>query len=369
MLLLFFYKLIKGIEMTSITTIKYLSYNVGTVWNDYKNMVKGSPDEQAFKQEVGIPKDQAIDSSLENAETKTKIFNLQQKTERAVAEKIKQYDVISFQEIKSLKRAVVKDLSQEFNFYHLPSDPNSKSSCDTAIAIRKTLCADANNISLNSLSYEVGGKDKRPGHMGQDIAAITAPIKVANKTAMVAFASMHTWGFKLYSPDQKERAYEKDDISGKCCADAYAFEATALMHQHQPDFAVIGADMNNNRENYPRTFEQIEKNRFQVWEPDQETNVNNHPTEKDYRLRKIDFIFTSKNSTLQKIVQSIISIFKSTLVFHTTEAKVVEGFDFNMTDNCSDHKPITMTITIQKVPSKLSQMAKKFSLSRLAFTL
>jgi hypothetical protein len=121
----------------------------------------------------------------------------------------------------------------------------------------------------------------------------------------------------------------------------------------QADCKIIGGDTNNNLDNYREVFDEINKKDFTILESNEETNVNRF---KLYKLRKIDYLFSSISAKFAKNWRTmIVSLFVSRTMIQVGKAEVLKGFDFTMDDNCSDHKPIRTIVQIQQT-SKIKQI-------------
>lgn len=361
--------------------IRIGTFNIGAGWADYENMVAGNEDEKKKLKEK-------IDSFNPKWDTYQTIKDqLQDKIEEVVAQKLaNNFDIISLQEIKKLDRKFVKTLEEKgFSIYcqdnvletnnpelaQLLKNQFSHSGpswlsfgnkkvepqIDTAIAVRTSLFEKVQNLSIKSESYP---DEEIP--YGQEIAAVVAKIKDTNID--LAIASMHSWGFPLYPKevDKSDKSlYNKYDYENMSYATTYMAEAIKTVKEQNATISLIAGDLNNNPDNYDKPFKLIEKNGFDILEPDQETNVNRF--DEDYKFRKIDFIFTpNKNfhSLLWRIWNSIVSFFFSTTIVSFEKAKVLDDFDFTMEKNCSDHKPVGTVIHIETKESTLKRMMKCF---------
>ncbi len=337
------------------TEIRFASFNCGSGWADYKGMVSASEAEsKALQQELG-----PMNSPEEfSAATKKRMEQI----ETIVADKLADsQDVICLQELKDPNRPFVKKLEEKgFHIFRLEqNDPQAdKSNLENVVAIRRKLFDEgviksADNISIPSESHPIRG---RPSY-GQQIAATIVRLKSG---VTLSFTSLYNWGFPLYPQDLPEEMKQRfeDDTAAMEYGLTYTEEAVENVKKHHVDFAVISGDINNNPENDERPFKYLEASRFKVHEPDQPTNINAADLNR-YNERKIDFIFTSVQPSqpwYKKIGSAFRSIFFSSVSIEITEPKVLEGYDFTRNTNCSDHKPLGMTIKVIETTPKSQRL-------------
>jgi exonuclease III len=338
------------------------TFNIGGGYGDYINMLIPRDGElrqiqkeyQAFaQQEVNERTDLSRDD-VRRIEWNAKL-KVMEDIEKRVAEHLAQeLDVIHLQEVKTLKRRFVTALeAQGFKIYHLERG-KKKATFSTAVALKSSLFEDCvQNISVASQSDK--GSDR---HIyGQEVAAVIAKIK--NSCVKLAFASLHSWGFTLYSPDSTEhKIYSQNDRDQMKWGVEYTREAIQNFNHHSFDHGLMGGDMNNNPQNSREQFDLLAESGYNIWEPNEPTNINPSDVYKD---RKIDFIFSRNLSFLQRIWRTVSSIFFSQIEAQISNARVLPGFDFTRTGNCSDHKPFAVTLTLRTVPSKISCLWLKLS--------
>ncbi len=334
--------------------IKFVTFNIGQGWGDYTSMLKNNEQElkkinvklneeiELINKEKGLDAHTGSSEILAQAEEK-----LIARIEIAVAERLAgQADVIALQEVADLKRPLIKKL-EELGF-EIHTYKGTIPRFSTAIAIRKEQFEEnSENRSIVSQS----DKNDRSIY-GQEITAIVA--KVKNSAIRIAFSSLHSWGFQLYGPHQK-RDYQKRDIEQIKAGIRYSEEAFDNLKDKV--FTVIAGDMNNNPQNQPVQFQHIEKRGFEILEPNEDTNINGYDPE--YKDRKIDFIFIPKKTVMQCLNAKVQKFFVGQTILTATPAKVLEGFDFTVEGNCSDHKPVRTTLNVTHQASVISQLYQK----------
>lgn len=333
-------------------TIRFATFNIGIGWQDYNSMVANFPDQknllkQKFdtqfsqhlgdrkKEDVTFQEFQDIQISVHNDLIKT----IEESTAKRLA---KECDVIALQEVCNLDRPFIQMLQSEGFEIHNSTFRNANNMFSTAIAIRKELFYNVENISIKSSA------NNNQGILGQEIAAVA--VKIKNTKLQIAFSSLHSWGFQLYAPHIKrgERMYNHQDNINILNALKYIKEAKGVLKMPRIFGSFIAGDMNNNPENQPKPFDRMRK-KYDLLTPDQPTNINGVDTTSDYPLRKIDFIFAPKSSSslIYKIWAYVTTVFICRKPFITvSSAKVLPGFDFACETNCSDHKPVITTIHI-----------------------
>jgi endonuclease/exonuclease/phosphatase family metal-dependent hydrolase len=129
------------------------------------------------------------------------------------------------------------------------------------------------------------------------------------------------------------------------------------MKSKTTDGVVIGGDMNNNPDNFKDGFTIFENAGYKILDPKVPTNANHIDQKCGYPLRTIDFIFSST----KPLLASIWSLFFGAFTVTASEAKVLEGFDFTIDSNCSDHLPVVSTITITKEESMITRLLRALS--------
>ncbi len=335
--------------------IRFGTFNVGQGFSDYSTMLSNDDEqykrfERRVKNAVAETEKDHTEEQLKDPERRKVIkefahFKIMHKIETSVAEKLSnQCDVIALQEVVRVSRTFIKTLEEKgFKIYHY--EKGSKFS--NAVALRESLFEpQVTNVSIPSKS----GKDGPI--LGQEIAAVIAKIK--NLNLEMTFSSIHSWGFQLYHPDQTDRQYGKRDLDQIKYGETYIKEAFNNLKRRS--IKVIAGDMNNNPQNQPGQFDFIKSQGFEVLEPNDITNINGY--DPNYQKRKIDFIFVAKPSAVQRVCSAVASLFVSRASVKYSPATVLEGFDFTLDSNCSDHKPVVTTITIDSLPSTISRIYK-----------
>lgn len=309
----------------------------------YQAEVDGQLKQSFTSEELENPGDRLEDMRAVQRQAEQTIID---RIEISVAERLAdQCDVIALQEMMNDDRAFIRTLKEKgFLIYSRTIERNNPSA---AVALRANMFVNGDNCSISS-------KSGKAGVYGQEIAAVTATHKDSN--VKLTFSSLHSWGFQLYNPDQ---AYDQEiqDVKNNDpnVRKGVAYTKEAFNNLPNRSLSMLAGDMNNNPQNQPEQFKFIERQGFEVLEPDQITNVNRGDL--DYIERKIDFIFVPKKSLFQRVCSFVSSFFASTVSLTHSSAKVLEGFDYTFEGNCSDHKPLATTITVTVIPSKISRFS------------
>jgi hypothetical protein len=339
--------------------IRFATFNVGQGQQDFTMML---PDEgkKQYREEINTslaanfseeqlnhPTNEQV-KEMNGVQAKA-VEEIMTKIERSVAVRLSdQCDVIALQEVGNHERPFIKTLEERgFVIYSCHQEKNTPS---TAIALRAEMFV--NNPENRSILSYSKGNTKEMGIYGQEIASVKALHKESN--VELTFSSLHSWGFQLYNPNlarENEKQITSNDPNVK---KGINYTKEAFNNLPKRTYSVLAGDMNNNLENQPEQFNFINKQGFEILEPDQITNINRGDLE--YQERKIDFIFVPKKPSLFKRIFSFAAsfVFSKTVLAHTP-AKVLEGFDYTYQGNCSDHKPFATTLTITKVPSKIAR--------------
>lgn len=342
--------------------INVATFNLGCGYNDYSNMLSNSPAQNKLLEET--EKDIENDATLYSRQIrdyglpndsyiKGRKDGLMYNIEKTVAERLaKKCDVICLQEVGNMSRTFIKTLERKgFKIYCVnPADEYFS----TAVALRTDAFEKPVNFSIRSQS-NIYNK-KKP--YGQEIAGVTAKIK--NSNLSMAFSSLHSPGFQLFSKTQQKK-YSNDDLQNIEWCVKYTREAIDNIKKIKSDFDVIAGDFNNNPHNDEQQFKMLQEAGYERLESDAPTNINSRDA--GYRDRKIDFIFTPAKqiySLLARIWLVLTSFFISRTEFTVSKAKVLQDFDFTIEGNCSDHKPVVTTIKIS-TQSKIAQIRDFFS--------
>lgn len=343
--------------------IRFGTFNCGAGYNDYKMMASANPEESAKllkKINEANPQNEAQLFEI--------MSSIQDRIEGVVAEKLAgQLDVICLQELKNTQRVFYKTLlEQGFSFYRLEKVKGHEREIplENAVAIRNGFFEKVTNTSVASSSvdteYSTGDKisfEKRFFGYGRQIASVTATI-FGNLT--LSFTSIHSWGFQLYGKDQERPdPLPEDDVRRHEQALVYHREATKNAARQKANlFNVIAGDLNNSLGQYDGAFEHMVRAGYTTHKPDQPTNVNSG--ELEFKHRTIDYIFTGSSGFLTRVITKITSLFVSTPFVTYSKPQVLEGFDFTVETNCSDHKPVGMTINIQYKKSAIARLWERF---------
>lgn len=218
--------------------------------------------------------------------------------------------------------------------------------CDTAIAIKKEKFVSIQEVNLE-FPKELTEKFEP---YGQDATIITAQPKNTNVT--LAFGSVHSWGFQLYSPENTKKNLSKYDDGRLEKGKKYCNMIAEKLNQLSVDGRVFGGDINNNPENQKSQFDEIRKRGYSCLRIKEKTHVCYGDPE--YPEREIDFVF-HKRSWFDKILNVIVRLWKTTVEVVLDKTK--EPIKFN-SDNCSDHKPVIGLIEIK--PSYWSKVKTIF---------
>lgn len=334
--------------------IRFGTFNCGAGYGDYRSMVSADPKEaEKLLAKINEAKPTNEQESFDIQDS------LQETIEKVVAEKLaNQLDVICLQELKTEGRAFYQSLIERgFSIYRLEQIEGKQIPLENAVAIRNGVFEKVENRSIASQSFDLGGRGKaevsfkqRFGGYGKQIASVIATI-AGNMT--LSFTSMHSWGFQLYAEhESRPRRVPAEEVTRQKQSVAYHKEATENAAQQNASLmTVIAGDLNNAPDKYLEPFTHMENAGYTVHEPDEETNVN---YSEELKYRKIDYIFTSEkqasptqSSFFRRMLTKITSIFYvSAPILTYSTPKVLEGFDFTVETNCSDHKPVGMTINV-----------------------
>lgn len=276
-------------------------------------------------------------------EAERELYNeLQEKVAERLA---KSYDVISLQELKTLDRPFSQILLKTHKIHHILCKEGKQ--FDTAIAVRKDLFKKVKNHSTMSSSH--------PDEIcpyGQDISAVSCSWEINDDMDIkLMFTSMHNWGFQLYPKDYSKKDYSKNDLKQMEYGRTYVNNALAIQSKNS-DCTVMGGDMNNNTDNDYAPFETMENNGFKVHETFEATNLYHGDDETlNYGKREIDYVFTKEKNEIElsgfkKILNILFGVKNPTPVVTISSAKVLKGYDFTHKTNCSDHKPVGITINV-----------------------
>ncbi len=322
--------------------IRFGTYNVGSGFYDYTAMANGNDQEIAKLQ------------LIENIESKAKQDEVMKEIEEKMAEKLAgELDVIALQEVGRLTRPFAQKL-QEKGFTIQPAPTRAKDGYFSCAIAYKTKLGSIKDISILSMSSP---NERRV--YGQAIGALILKVESG---ARIAFASLHSWGFQLYPMDHKHKQYDEHDKEQQGYAVTYAQEAVNLLANQWVDGALIGGDMNNNPENYEKGFVPFSNAGYWTYRADGPTNVNYIDKTSGYGLRIIDFIFSNfKRSLLSRVVNAVYSLFFTTFevrAYGIGEAALIQGFDFNLDSNCSDHKPVAITLRIETHLALITRVKK-----------
>lgn len=319
-------------------TLTCATFNVGGGWRDYQYMVAADNYEMnKLKNKFGEVRSPEHLEELQNKQ--------QNKVESLAAGRFANFDVLLLQEVYDNGRQFIKSL-QDLGYKIFSLGANHS----TAIALKTESFED--DVAEH---HVVSQSNPQPIPYGQEIACVVA--KVKDTGIPIALTSMHSWGFQLYRENYKgKKRLTERDINQANYGIAYTKEAIANIDTLQRAYSIVGGDFNNNRHNDPRQFELFDEAGFEEKAPDFVTNVNVNDYE--YLHRTIDTIFGAPGpiSTLSRIWTAVKSIFVSTIQYKLSDAMVHPDFSFTVKGNCSDHMPVVTTLTIETVPSKLSQM-------------
>ena len=320
-----------------IESIRFGTFNVGS----------GSADNVALMKEIKKP-DSDLANKLKKASNITDYENIENEAQAAqeiiVADKVASlFDVICLQEVRDLNRPFMQELTEQgFTF--------TQATADTVIATRIPTIID---IGIKSKTNE---DDSRP--YGDDIAAINLTINRVN----VAVASMHSHGFQLYTKPKKDKepedvSYVRNDHEMMRRSAIYTEETVRVLKESNADVLLVGGDLNNNPRNYGKPFQILNEIGLKTLKPNQKTNINEF--DNNYRLRTIDFLFAGARkgsqtkvliapSRLTHLFHNFTSLFVDRVFVTVTPATVPEGFEYELGKNCSDHKPVITTITVER---------------------
>lgn len=347
------------------------TFNVGQGQNDYGMMLRGINGIQSFNEKLekackehfiqgpdGKPYTVAdLNAKPDRSKHETlKLLDaieglkerMMNEVEFAVANRLADsLDVICLQEVMKMNRVFVHALKDRGFTIIQGRQVAEGEKFSTAIAYRTELFERVDNISIATLGQNE--PNKRPKIYGQEIAAVVATLK--DRITTLSVASLHSWGFQLYPPNEKVPNIDTaDDVASKAKADAYVIQAIQLMQRQKTNFSVIVGDMNNNPENYAPTFGQIEASGYTVLRSGAPTNIN--PTQDDYKEREIDFIFFKHNPPKFHYLKRLCLLVKS--IFFKTKDKMAQvyaptplkDFSFTYKGTCSDHLPVQFSINL-----------------------
>ncbi len=324
--------------------IQFGTYNIGNGFGDLSSMAKHDPAQ--LKALNGIP-DIATSTTVQDAHM--------QKIEQKVAGQLAGLDVIALQEVVNINRPFIQKLKESgFTIVTAPTR-HQNGIIDCAIAYKADCFEQVKDLSKLSDSHA----DDRSLY-GQTMGALILRV---NSGAQLAFASLHSWGFQLYPKDHPLKEYSENDQNQSGYALTYARETIDLLNSVAVDGRIIGGDMNNNPDNFVDGFSVFENFGYETKDPGEATNVNYIDKETyNYGSRTIDYIFCAfQKSFLSKIWNVFYSILYPTFEVTASEAKVMDGFDFTIETNCSDHKPVAVTITINTHEALVTRFWKLFS--------
>ncbi len=346
-------------------TVRIGTFNIGSGYGDYTTMLQNFP---AEFQQLGTEYTRLRThengahtvESLQIRDTTRTVAKVVEDTIMARIEPIiakrlaARCDVICLQEITTTNRPFIQTLvEQGFEFFFC-GDPQNLS---TAVALRKSVF-DGRNISILSQSSSIGTPDITKPIPGQEIGGVVATIKGTNLN--IAISSLHCWGLPLHPPGTDPKTIEKgytnwDKNTSKPRALKYTQEAMANLRGNPAAFTIMAGDMNNNPHNHAQQFDEIQKAGYQIFEPNEATDINSADTTGEppiptYLYRKLDFFFPllPKSRMISRLWSDFLSLFVCKApIFRVSEARVMKEVRYSYNDNCSDHRPVVVDLTIQ----------------------
>ncbi len=282
----------------------FATYNLGTNVGDYANIAGY----------YGVNTNALTEA--ENVQLRVNIEKAAQSAQRCAAKALPHAAaVFALQEVGHANRAEIIELKAQGYQIIAP-----KGRHDTAIAI------DAKKYdAITDLSFQ-------PKGLG-DVALVTAIDKQTKKK--VAFASVHIAGFPLEEPNitsMKQVAQWGDKES-------QAIAALIKTKCADCETITVGGDLNTSREIYKERFEIWEKQGFEVYSPEESTNLTTHPVAAQHLFeRKLDHVFIWQKPSLLGRIKAFLGIRD---LKATTKGKFSPGFD--PTASYSDHVPVYLT--------------------------
>lgn len=336
-------------------SFRFGSFDIGKGWSDYLAMI--TPQENEYKIlsekiEKACPESDGSSNSIDRI-FKAGCKKLQDEVEASTAKKLSQeLDVICLQKVMQMSRVFIRTL-EDNGFTVYPSKVVKEGSDDTfstAIALRTELFTDVENVSILTARHG-------QGICSQEVAIVKAKLNNACHSPLL-LTSLHSCEFTLYNPKSQEyHPFSMDDSQNQEKAWFYIEEAIqGIYHNNEgrSSCVLVGGDMNSNPQNYSRPFDRLkDAHGLKILEPVESTYVNSY--DENYKNRVIDYIFADYSchvtdeeepSILKRIWNAIVNFFMETRSYFITPAEVIEGFDFTVDGNCSDHKPIRATVSV-----------------------
>jgi hypothetical protein len=294
------------------------SYNIGSSIDDYFQL--------CHYQE----KDLTFNSVEEESHFKEKYHQVENKTVRLLLSDcypVYKASIYCLQEVVNEERPIIQALREDgFEIIHFNDSPVF----DNAIALNKKRFSKIVNQSINIKISDIFKKD---------VAIVTAIDHVIGLP--VAIVSAHAPGFNY----AKEQLLTEDTWEG----DYYCQEIANKLSEIGDNYIkIFCADMNASPEKWSFRFELIQQHGFQIYRTGKSTNIN--PRDLEDQKREIDFFLVKEPIQSQSIWQTISSFVWSadaqevgSISIH--DIKPLRPLEWKNSDqNCSDHRPIYLSI-------------------------
>ena len=251
-----------------------------------------------------------------------------------------QADVICLQGVGNTEREFITQLQENgFWIYHPynldGSWKGSTHEVGTAVAIKALKFSSIQNLSMelnSSITLEA-----------QDIASISATPD--GTAAPIQFSSVFSKSFKIFKPHHQKK-FSQIDLKAQGQALDYTEE---VLKSDQCTRHLIGADMNNNPQNYSVPFNQFKRAQFSVLNPNKSTFDQSLAEGREFH--KTDFIMAKGFTHIKNVWQRFLNFLKRIFYLATpqmtiSQPKIAREFSFDKETNCSDHLPVISTVKI-----------------------